>query len=26
VAQIGRIEQALGITDIARFTAPPPKA
>ena len=26
VAQIGRIEQALGITDIARFTASPPKA
>jgi hypothetical protein len=24
VAQIGRIEQALGIADIAQFTAPPP--
>jgi len=24
VAQIGRIEQALGIADITRFTAPPP--
>jgi hemerythrin-like domain-containing protein len=24
VTQIGRIEQALGLTDIARFTAPPP--
>jgi hemerythrin-like domain-containing protein len=24
VTQIGRIEQALGIADIARFTAPPP--
>jgi len=24
VAQIARIEQALGIADIARFTAPPP--
>jgi hemerythrin-like domain-containing protein len=26
VAQIALIEQALGITDISRFTAPPPKA
>ena len=24
VAQIGRIEQALGIADISQFTAPPP--
>ena len=25
VTQIGRIEQALGLADIAQFTAPPPK-
>jgi len=26
VAQIGQIEQALGLADLAQFTAPPPKA